>query len=68
LSYENGVTLDRSRPGKPTNNAFVKPFNGWLRDAYLNDQWSLSLVDARVRIEACRRYDRENHLTHRLAG
>jgi len=33
--YENGVTLDFSRPGKPTDNAFVESFNGRLRDAVL---------------------------------
>ncbi len=30
-AYENGVTLDFSRPGKPTDNAFVESFNGRLR-------------------------------------
>ena len=34
--YENGVTLDFSRPGKPTDNAFVESFNGRLRDECLN--------------------------------
>jgi putative transposase len=27
-AYENGVTLDFSRPGKPTDNPYVKSFNG----------------------------------------
>ena len=35
-AYENGVTLDFSRPGKPTDNAFVDSFNGRLRDECLN--------------------------------
>src|SRR5437762_13300275 len=35
-AYENGVTLDFSRPGKPTDNAFVESFNGRLRDECLN--------------------------------
>jgi putative transposase len=34
--YENGVTLDFSRPGKPTKGAFVESFNGCLRDECLN--------------------------------
>ena len=35
-AFENGVTLDFSRPGKPTDNAFVESFNGRLRDECLN--------------------------------
>jgi len=34
-AYENDVTLDFSRPGKPTDNASVESFNGRLRDACL---------------------------------
>jgi putative transposase len=54
-SYENGVTLDFSRPGKPTDNAVVEPFNGRLRDEYLNTHWFLSLEDARAKIKTWRR-------------
>lgn len=54
-AYENGVTLDFSRPGKPTDNAFVESFNGRLRDECLNTNWFLSLADARAKIEAWRR-------------
>ncbi len=54
-AYENGVTLDFSRPGKPTDNAFVESFNGRLRDECLNAHWFLSLADARAKIEAWRR-------------
>ena len=53
-AYENGVTLDFSRPGKPTDNAFVESFNGRLRDECLNAHWFLSLGDARSKIEAWR--------------
>ena len=54
-AYENGVTLDFSRPGKPTDNAFVESFNSRLRDECLNAHWFLSLADARAKIEAWRR-------------
>ena len=54
-AYENGVTLDLSRPGKPTDNAFVAWFNGRLRDECLNTHWFLSLEDARAKIETWRR-------------
>ena len=43
-AYQNGVTLDFSRPGKPTDNAFVESFNGRLRDECLNAHWFLSLA------------------------
>lgn len=55
LAYENGVKLDFSRPGKPTDNAFVKSFNSRFRDECLNTHWFLSLEDARAKIEAWRR-------------
>ena len=54
-AYENSVTLDFSRPGTPTDNAFVESFNGRLRDECLNSHWFLSLADARAKIEAWRR-------------
>jgi putative transposase len=31
-AYRNGVTLDFSRPGKPTDNAHGESFNGSLRE------------------------------------
>jgi transposase InsO family protein len=30
-AYQNGVKIDFSRPGKPTDNAFVESFNGTFR-------------------------------------
>lgn len=56
-AYMNKVTLDFSRPGKPTDNAIIEPFNGRLRDECLNTHWFLSLDDARAEIEASRWYD-----------
>lgn len=53
-AYENSVTLDFSRPGKPTDNAFIESFNGSLRDECLNVHWFLSLNDAREKIERWR--------------
>ena len=59
-AYENGVTLDFSRPGKPTDNAFIESFNGRLRDECLNAHWFLSLANARAKIEAWRRHYNES--------
>ena len=50
-AYENEVTLDFSRPGKPTDNAFIESFNGSFRDECLNVNWFLSLEDAKEKIE-----------------
>lgn len=54
-AYENGVTMDFSRPGKPTDNALIESFNGSFRDECLNIHWFLSLDDAKKKIEAWRR-------------
>jgi len=53
-AYENGVTMDFSRPGKPTDNAMIESFNGTFRDECLNVNWFLSLEDAREKIERWR--------------
>ena len=50
-----GVTLDFSRPGKPTDNAFIESFNGKFRAECLNANWFLSLDEARRKCEAWRR-------------
>jgi putative transposase len=53
-AYDNDIVLDYSRPGKPTDNAFIESFNGSFRDECLNMHWFLSLDDAREKIEAWR--------------
>nr|WP_246661656.1 IS3 family transposase [Tardiphaga sp. vice304] len=58
-AYVNGVTLDVSRPGKPTDNAFIEAFNGRFRAECLNTHWFLTLDDARTKLEDWRRYYNE---------
>ena len=58
-AYSNGVTLDFSRPGKPTDNAFIEAFNGRFRAECLNAHWFMSLEDAREKMEDWRRYYNE---------
>lgn len=53
-AYENKVTLDYSRPGKPTDNPYIESFNGSFRDECLNVNWFLSLEDAVEKIAAWR--------------
>jgi putative transposase len=50
-AHRHGVQLEFSRPGKPTDNAFIESFNGRLRQECLNQNWFLCLADARETIE-----------------
>lgn len=53
-AYIHKVTLAFSRPGKPTDNAFIESLNGSFRDECLNCHWFESLSDAKLKIEAWR--------------
>jgi transposase InsO family protein len=53
-AYLNGIEIDFSRPGKPTDNAFCEAFNGRLRAECLNASWFLSMTDAIDRLEEWR--------------
>ena len=53
-AYHWKITLAFSRPGKPTDNAFIESFNGSFRDECLNLHWFTSLEDAKDTIEAWR--------------
>ena len=54
-AYFNGVTLDFSEPGKPTDNAFIEAFNGRFRAECLNQHWFLTPADAHEKMEDWRR-------------
>ena len=45
------VELDFSRPGKPTDNAFIESLNGKFRAECLDAHWFMSLEDARGKME-----------------
>ena len=59
-AYWNQVQLDFSRPGKPTDNAYVESFNARFRQECLNEHWFLSLEDACEKVEEWRRDYNEN--------
>lgn len=59
-AYTNDVILDFSRPGKPTDNAFIEAFNSKFRAECLNAHWFMSLDDARSKMEEWRRYYNED--------
>lgn len=54
-AYANEVTLDFSRPGKPTDNGFIGASNSKLRAKCLIAHWFMDLADAREKLEAWRR-------------
>jgi putative transposase len=66
-AWANGVKLDFTRPGKPTDNGFIESFNGRLRDECLNAHEFVSIEDARSRIESWRQ-DYNDHRPHSSLG
>ena len=54
-AYHHGVRIDFSRPGKPTDNAFIETFNGSLRDECLSLHRFETLAEAKAIVEAWRR-------------
>ena len=51
-AYSNQVVLEFSRPGTPTDNAYIESFNGSLRDECLNVHWFADLTDAKEKLQA----------------
>ena len=53
-AYHNRVQIDFSRPGKPTDNAYVESFNGTLRAECLDVHWFAMLTEAKqVQCQEC---------------
>ena len=50
-AYAHKVTLEFSRPGKPTDHAYIESFNGSLREECLNVHWFEDLTDARAKLQ-----------------
>ena len=53
-AHQNHVRIDFSRPGKPTDNAFIESFNGTFRSECLSAHWFGSIAEARQLIETWR--------------
>ena len=49
-AYLNGVKIDFTRPGKPTDNAYIEAFSARLRAECLNASWFPSMAGASDRI------------------
>jgi putative transposase len=54
-AYRKGVKLEFSRPGKPTDNAYIESFNGRFRQECLDQHWFETLEEARRTIERWRK-------------
>jgi putative transposase len=67
-AYENHITLNYSRPGRPTDNPFIESFNGSLLNECLNTNWFLYLEDAMDKIESWRMDYNEYELHSSLQG
>ena len=66
-AYQHGVRIDYSRPGKPTDNAYIESFNGTFRDECLNAHWFESLEDA-IRVVEAWRVEYNESRPHRALG
>ena len=66
-AYKSGVRIAFSRPGKPTDNAFVESFNGTFRAECLDAHWFTTLSEARQLVETWRGEYNESR-PHRALG
>jgi putative transposase len=66
-AYHNKVKIEFSRPGKPTDNAFIESFNGTFREECLNAYWFESLMEAKMQIAAWQQEYNESR-PHRTLG
>ena len=66
-AYQNGVKIDFSRPGKPTDNAYIESFNGTFRAECLDAHWFTTLTETRQTIETWQREYHESR-PHRALG
>jgi putative transposase len=66
-AYQNSAKIDFSRPGKPTDNAFIESFNGTFRDECLNVHWFEILTEAKQLIETWRQ-EYNGSRPHRALG
>ena len=66
-AYQTGVVLDSSRPSKPTDNGFGEAFNGNVRAECIDQNWFLSLSDARLKCEAFR-HENNSERPHSALG
>lgn len=54
-AYANKVVIEFSRPGRPTDSAFIESVNGSLRDECLTVNWFADLTEADKSLRAWRK-------------
>ncbi len=62
-----GITIDFSRPIKPTHNPLIEPLDGKFRAGWFDHPWFMSLDDARQQCEPSRR-DHKGERPHSAIG
>lgn len=62
-AYQNRVKLDFTRPGKPTDNAYIESFNGRFRQECLSQHWFVDFDEVR-RTTGQWKEDYNNHRPH----
>jgi putative transposase len=66
-AYQNRVKINFSRPGKPTDNAYIETFNKTLRTECLDAHWFGTVAEAGETLEAWRQEYNESR-PHRALG
>jgi len=66
-AHRHGVKLTFSRPGTPTDSAYIESFNARLQPECLNENWFLSLSAAQKKLE-CHRKEYNSFRPHSSLG
>jgi putative transposase len=66
-AYDQLLKLDFSRPGKPTDNAFIEAFNASVRRECLSQQYLIDAAEARSELQAWQE-DYNNFRRHSTLG
>jgi putative transposase len=66
-AYRNGVKLCFSRPGKPTDNAYIESFKGKVRSECLDQHWFATLPEAQEQL-AVHRNEHNQERPHTALG
>ena len=63
-----GIVIEYTRPGTPSDNAYIESFNSRVRDECLNEHWFSNLQDAQEKIELWRQHYNQDRPHRSLAN